>query len=65
MNLIFFNDSVNPQNDKTDIFCRCLQIANSIVKGDNIPPKDNTFLYENNCKMYMKAWSYREAVVAS
>lgn len=48
-----------------DTYFKCLKIAFRIMAEENVTPMDNNFLYENNYKMYIKAWSYREAVLTS
>jgi hypothetical protein len=48
------------QKGKTfDALAKCLKIASRIINGDNVPKKDDKFLYENYPGMHMRAWLLR------
>ena len=38
---------------------KCIRIAMKIVKGDNVPPKDDNYLRENNPELHTRAWTMR------
>jgi hypothetical protein len=49
------------QKGKTfDALAKCLKIASRIINGDNVPKKDDKFLYENYPGMHMRAWLLRK-----
>jgi hypothetical protein len=48
------------QKGKTfDALAKCLKIASRIINGDNVPKKDDKFLFEHYPGMHMRAWLLR------
>ncbi|MCL2697209.1 MAG: hypothetical protein FWE74_03900 [Oscillospiraceae bacterium] len=41
------------------VMAKCIRIAQRIQRGDNVPLKDDKFLYDNYPEMHLKAWMLR------
>jgi hypothetical protein len=48
-----------PQDRSMDTLNRCIKTAYRIIKGENVCPLDNSFLYEKYPGMHLQAWSQR------
>ncbi|MCL2019500.1 MAG: hypothetical protein FWG70_07045 [Oscillospiraceae bacterium] len=53
-------ESAKQEGDTFEVLAKCLRIAFRIIRGDNVPPKDDRFLFENYPDMHFKAWSLRQ-----
>jgi hypothetical protein len=52
-------DNVKQKGKTFDALAKCLKIARRIINGDNVPKRDDKFLFENYPGMHMRAWLLR------
>ena len=52
-------ENLNFEGSAMNIMVKCIRIASRIMKGDNIPKRDDEFLFDNFPDMHLKAWMLR------
>jgi hypothetical protein len=52
-------ENVEQEGKTFDTLLKCIRIAFRIMKGDNVPARDDRFLFENEPAMHMRAWLMR------
>jgi len=52
-------DNAKQKGKTFDALAKCLKIARRIINGDNVPKRDDKFLFENYPGMHMRAWLLR------
>jgi|GEM_PF-2459999 len=52
-------EEAKTKGETTDVLIKCIRISNRIIRGDNVPAKDDNYLFKNYPRMHLQAWSLR------